>query len=144
MSAAWEVRFSNSKQLPYFYNPQTSQSIWEPPANLSPDQLNALPGARQYLGAAPKGKDGEIRASHILVKHVGSRRASSWKQVGSCSPASALRVDTIYTIRVLHRPNNRLLPPRWIWVRKSPPWCGNTQPYVEARLTDYRTRSPAQ
>ncbi|CAD6589767.1 MAG: hypothetical protein TREMPRED_005513 [Tremellales sp. Tagirdzhanova-0007] len=97
MSTPWEVRFSNSRQLPYFYNPQTSKSVWEPPAGLSPQQIAVLPGAGQYLGQAQAqqiaqgqgqgGKEGEVRASHILCKHAGSRRPSSWKEV---SPSEIL------------------------------------------------------
>lgn len=93
--SGWEVRFSNSKQLPYFYNPATSQSVWEKPDGLSEDQLSQLPGA-QYLsagkGAAAAGASGsggvpagKVRASHILAKHAGSRRPSSWRQVSSPS-----------------------------------------------------------
>jgi NIMA-interacting peptidyl-prolyl cis-trans isomerase 1 len=86
----WEVRFSNSRQLPYFYNPQTSASVWEPPAELSPQQIAALPGAREYLRGGAQGdeeegggREGQVRASHILCKHVGSRRASSWREVSA-------------------------------------------------------------
>lgn len=85
--SGWEVRFSNSRQQPYFYNPQTSQSVWDAPAELSQDQIMRLPGATRYLqapaggaGSAPA-KEGQARASHILCKHAGSRRPSSWRQV---------------------------------------------------------------
>jgi hypothetical protein len=84
--SGWEVRFSNSRQLPYFYNAGNGQSVWEPPAELSPEQIRALPGATQYLSgsgnaAAKGGKEGQVRASHILAKHQGSRRPSSWREV---------------------------------------------------------------
>lgn len=84
--SGWEVRFSNSRQLPYFYNAGNGQSVWEPPAELSPEQIRALPGAAQYLSgsgnsAAKGGKEGQVRASHILAKHQGSRRPSSWREV---------------------------------------------------------------
>ena len=96
--SGWEVRFSNSRHVPYFYNPATSQSVWQPPSELSPEQINALPGAAKYLrqpgggagggvrgdqGAAGDGggKEGQARASHILCKHAGSRRPSSWREV---------------------------------------------------------------
>ncbi|RSH92936.1 hypothetical protein EHS25_008382 [Saitozyma podzolica] len=83
--SGWEVRFSNSRQLPYFYNAGNGQSVWEPPAELSPEQIRALPGAAQYLSgsgnaAAKGGKEGQVRASHILAKHQGSRRPSSWRE----------------------------------------------------------------
>ncbi|TCD68301.1 hypothetical protein EIP91_011160 [Steccherinum ochraceum] len=81
--SAWEVRLSNSRGIPYFYNGDTQQSSWEPPSELSEDQVKALPGAKEFLnggsggGAAPAG---QVRASHLLVKHSGSRRPSSWKE----------------------------------------------------------------
>ncbi|KAG8742536.1 hypothetical protein FRC10_001303 [Ceratobasidium sp. 414] len=48
------------------------------------EEVRALPGADKYLakgdqesaGAPP----GQMRASHLLVKHSGSRRPSSWKE----------------------------------------------------------------
>ena len=88
MSSGWEVRFSNSRKLPYFYNNQTAQSIWDPPEGLTTEQIKALPGADKYLkagGGADAGeasKPDQVRASHILAKHSGSRRPSSWREVG--------------------------------------------------------------
>lgn len=84
--SGWEVRFSNSRQLPYFYNASTGQSVWEPPKELSQDQIQRLPGAAQHL-SAPKNTAvpaGQVRASHILAKSIKSRRPSSWREV---SPA---------------------------------------------------------
>lgn len=100
MSSSWEVRFSNSKQLPYFHDPVTGESSWEPPSGLSDAQIRSLPGATQYLVAggassgATNGKSdahaGQVRASHLLVKHRESRRPSSWKDVSICyAPARA-------------------------------------------------------
>ena len=88
--SGWEVRFSNSRQIPYFYNAQTSQSVWDAPEGMTPEQIARLPGASRYLqgagagpGAGNGGKEGEVRASHILVKHAGSRRPSSWRTVSN-------------------------------------------------------------
>ncbi|EJT49477.1 transcriptional elongation regulator [Trichosporon asahii var. asahii CBS 8904] len=75
--SGWEVRFSNSRKTPYFYNAQTQQSTWEPPAGMSEAEIHALPGAKYLTGG---GEAGQVRASHILAKHAGSRRPSSWKQ----------------------------------------------------------------
>ncbi|KAG6841736.1 hypothetical protein C0991_007622 [Blastosporella zonata] len=89
VKSEWEVRLSNSKGMPYFFNAVTRESDWHPPAGLTPDQINQLPGAEEYLGggsgAAKKesssdGKSGQVRAAHLLVKHRDSRRASSWKE----------------------------------------------------------------
>ncbi|KAF8079182.1 hypothetical protein FPV67DRAFT_101590 [Lyophyllum atratum] len=78
----WEVRMSNSKKMPYFFNTASKESIWDPPAGLTPQQISQLPGAKEYLigGAGTKDRTGEVRASHLLVKHSGSRRPSSWKE----------------------------------------------------------------
>ncbi|CDZ96943.1 Peptidyl-prolyl cis-trans isomerase [Phaffia rhodozyma] len=88
----WEVRFSKSKSLPYFYSPSTGTSVWEAPAHLSHNQIAGLPGAANYLRGAtsrptaqPSGSSEssgpeKVRASHLLIKHRGSRRASSWKE----------------------------------------------------------------
>lgn len=78
--SGWEVRFSNSRKLPYFYNQSSNESTWEPPLGMTEDQVRALPGA-QYLQQSGGRPDGQVRASHILAKHTGSRRPSSWKQV---------------------------------------------------------------
>ncbi|KAI0299916.1 rotamase-domain-containing protein [Russula brevipes] len=71
--SGWEVRLSNSRGVPYFYNTETQQSTWDSPEGLTKEQIKALPGASLL---EPK----EVRASHILVKHSGSRRPSSWKE----------------------------------------------------------------
>ncbi|WVN85470.1 uncharacterized protein L203_100616 [Cryptococcus depauperatus CBS 7841] len=81
-STGWEIRFSSSRQIPYFYHAEKGVSTWEAPTELSSEQIYQLPGANKYLNAQPKpagGKDGQIRASHILAKHAGSRRPASWR-----------------------------------------------------------------
>ncbi|KAK0529232.1 peptidyl-prolyl cis-trans isomerase Pin1 [Tilletia horrida] len=92
MSAAdaqWEVRFSKTHGLPYFYDAASNQSSWEPPAGLSEEQIRQLPGAAHFDQAANAnananagggGKSDMVRASHLLVKHRESRRPSSWKE----------------------------------------------------------------
>ncbi|KAH9854382.1 rotamase-domain-containing protein [Lenzites betulinus] len=84
MPAPWEVRLSTSRGVPYFYNTNTHESIWEAPPDLSQDEIAALPGAEHYLPGAHGGAGGQrpaqVRASHLLVKHSGSRRPSSWKE----------------------------------------------------------------
>lgn len=71
----WEVRWSNSKNLPYFFNPTLKESKWEPPNGSDADALRAYIHAN-FQPSAPAGK---IRAAHLLVKHKDSRRPSSWK-----------------------------------------------------------------
>jgi len=80
--STWEVRLSSSKGLPYFFNSETKQSSWDAPPELSEEQIQQLPGAKQYLSGGSGGgaHAGQVRASHLLVKHSGSRRPSSWKE----------------------------------------------------------------
>ena len=75
----WEVRLSSTRKVPYFFNTQTQESVWEAPAELTAEQLGALPGNELLRPDRPE----KVRASHILVKHSGSRRPSSWKEVSS-------------------------------------------------------------
>ncbi|CAG4988425.1 unnamed protein product [Colias eurytheme] len=56
----WEMRKSRSTGMAYFLNTYTKKSQWERP------DAPADPG--------------EIRCSHILVKHAQSRRPSSWRE----------------------------------------------------------------
>ncbi|TDL19387.1 FKBP-like protein, partial [Rickenella mellea] len=83
--SSWEVRTSGKSKpgMAYFYNRDTNKSEWEPPAGLTREQIEALPGAHQLAPhqlepVAPT----RVRASHILVKHEGSRNPTSWKQPG--------------------------------------------------------------
>jgi len=80
----WEVRLSNSRGVPYFFNSESQQSSWEPPVELTPEQIKQLPGAAEYLERGSKASSGvrpsKVRASHLLVKHKGSRRPASWKE----------------------------------------------------------------
>ncbi|XP_061729544.1 putative peptidyl-prolyl cis-trans isomerase dodo isoform X2 [Cydia pomonella] len=56
----WEMRTSRSTGMTYFLNSYTKKSQWERP------EAPADPG--------------EIRCCHILIKHAGSRRPSSWRE----------------------------------------------------------------
>ncbi|KZV65490.1 rotamase-domain-containing protein [Peniophora sp. CONT] len=75
---SYEIRISSSRGLPYFFNTQTQQSSWEAPEELDKEQISMLPGAHFLRGIGSK--PDQVRASHILVKHSGSRRPSSWKE----------------------------------------------------------------
>ncbi|KAL4879042.1 hypothetical protein BJY04DRAFT_194619 [Aspergillus karnatakaensis] len=83
LPAGWEVRHSNSKNLPYYFNPATRESRWEPPADTDMETLKVYM-AKYHSGAAstPDASQGEgkIRVSHLLVKHRDSRRPSSWRE----------------------------------------------------------------
>jgi len=69
---------SGSRGVPYYFNTETHESTWEQPAELTPEQVQSLPGAHYLTGGG--GGGGKVRASHLLVKHKDSRRPSSWKE----------------------------------------------------------------
>ena len=81
----WEVRHSNSKNLPYYFSPASKDSRWDPPAGTDTDKLKAYMAVHHSQHAASAGApgaktDGKIRAAHLLVKHRDSRRPSSWRE----------------------------------------------------------------
>ncbi|EUC67059.1 peptidyl-prolyl cis/trans isomerase [Rhizoctonia solani AG-3 Rhs1AP] len=82
--SGWEVRKSNSRGVHYFYNTSTKESRWEPPEGFNEEQIRALPGAAEHISTGKSDSAGapagQMRASHLLVKHSGSRRPSSWKE----------------------------------------------------------------
>ncbi|KAH7416884.1 peptidyl-prolyl cis-trans isomerase-like protein 1 [Cadophora sp. MPI-SDFR-AT-0126] len=88
LPAGWEVRHSNSKNLPYYFNESQKQSRWEPPPGTDTEKLKSYMAEHH---SAPQitsdsalnghaGNSGKIRASHLLVKHKDSRRPSSWRE----------------------------------------------------------------
>ncbi|RQM07069.1 hypothetical protein DH86_00000216, partial [Scytalidium sp. 3C] len=83
LPAGWEVRHSNSKNLPYYYNESQKSSQWDPPAGTDVEKLKKYilenHGAVQTRSDA-SGTNGKIRARHLLVKHKDSRRPSSWRE----------------------------------------------------------------
>ncbi|KAF2652723.1 rotamase-domain-containing protein [Lophiostoma macrostomum CBS 122681] len=86
LPAGWEVRRSNTKNLPYYFHPETKDSRWEPPAGTDPTQLKeymAQNHSSKGISASTfnqgKGSD-RIRCAHLLVKHRDSRRPASWRE----------------------------------------------------------------
>jgi len=80
---------SGSRGVPYFYNSETKTSVWETPDGLTREDINKLPGA-EYLTRPAK-----VKASHLLVKHSGSRNPSSWREVRSHFQSAILLLTTI-------------------------------------------------
>ena len=79
----WEVRHSNSKNLPYYFNPSTKESRWDPPSDTNTEKLKSYMATHHSSGIAPSSSaktEGKIRAAHLLVKHKDSRRPSSWRE----------------------------------------------------------------
>ncbi|KAL9603477.1 MAG: hypothetical protein Q9219_001164 [cf. Caloplaca sp. 3 TL-2023] len=74
LPTGWEVRHSNSKNLPYFFNAASKESRWEPPDGTDVEKLKV------YMAQNTRKPEGKIRAAHLLVKHRDSRRPSSWKE----------------------------------------------------------------
>ncbi|KAF2270200.1 rotamase-domain-containing protein [Lojkania enalia] len=80
----WQVRRSNTKNLPYYFHAATKDSRWEPPAGTDTDKLKRYMAqyhsSRSISSAAFSAPEGKIRAAHLLVKHRDSRRPASWRE----------------------------------------------------------------
>ncbi|KAF8928352.1 peptidyl-prolyl cis/trans isomerase [Dissophora ornata] len=82
----WELRWSRSRNLPYFYNRVSAESRWQAPEGVDPSVAPAF--QKDYQSQhAQQPQDGEkvegpksVRVSHLLVKHAESRRPSSWRE----------------------------------------------------------------
>ncbi|KAF2144136.1 uncharacterized protein K452DRAFT_285363 [Aplosporella prunicola CBS 121167] len=84
LPSGWEVRTSKSKGLPYYFNPATAESRWDSPEGTDPEKLKVFMASYHSSKAgdalAQGGGQDTIRAAHLLVKHEGSRRPSSWRE----------------------------------------------------------------
>jgi len=88
LPAGWEIRISQSKKLPYYFNPSTSESRWEPPFGSDTDQLKqymashftGTPRLSNTAGGNGAEDASKIRAAHLLIKHRDSRRPASWRE----------------------------------------------------------------
>lgn len=79
----WEVRTSKSKGLPYYFNTKTTESRWDSPEGTDPEKLKLFMAnyhSTKAGDAVSGGSNDAIRAAHLLVKHEGSRRPSSWRE----------------------------------------------------------------
>ncbi|XP_068633433.1 putative peptidyl-prolyl cis-trans isomerase dodo [Battus philenor] len=65
----WEARKSRSTGMTYYLNCHTKKSQWEKPDGPAPLE-------DEDEESSPT----EVQCSHILVKHAGSRRPSSWRE----------------------------------------------------------------
>jgi NIMA-interacting peptidyl-prolyl cis-trans isomerase 1 len=91
LPTGWEIRISNSKHLPYYFNPATKESRWEPPENADTTKLKDYMAAN-FTGSSSRVADQtakagngsaagqKIRAAHLLIKHKDSRRPASWRE----------------------------------------------------------------
>ncbi|KAF2112684.1 hypothetical protein BDV96DRAFT_155681 [Lophiotrema nucula] len=80
----WQVRRSNTKNLPYYFHPDTKDSRWEPPAGTDTEKLKTYMGryhsSKGISSSSFSAPEGKIRAAHLLVKHRDSRRPASWRE----------------------------------------------------------------
>ncbi|KAI1433376.1 peptidyl-prolyl cis-trans isomerase ssp-1 [Xylaria sp. CBS 124048] len=78
----WEVRHSNSKNLPYYFNTVDRVSRWEPPQGTDTEKLKKYMATHHSAsqGLSASRPEGKIRAAHLLVKHRDSRRPASWRE----------------------------------------------------------------
>ena len=80
----WEVRRSNTRNLPYYFHPVTKDSRWEPPVGTDPEKLKAFMAEHHSTKGISEStladKKDKIRCAHLLVKHAESRRPASWRE----------------------------------------------------------------
>jgi len=69
----------------YYYNRRTKESTWDLPEGVDPNTIRGYVSQNnkdlQNIDPMEGGREDQIRASHLLVKHDKSRRPSSWKEV---------------------------------------------------------------
>ncbi|CAG5007280.1 unnamed protein product [Parnassius apollo] len=91
----WEARKSRSTGMTYYLNCHTKKSQWERPNAPAP-----LEDDEDDDGSFPT----EVQCSHILVKHSGSRRPSSWREDNiTRSKEEALDIVQEYRRRIINR-----------------------------------------
>ena len=87
----WKLKESRSRPGVVYYITPEGKSQWTLP---TPKQVAAAEAAKAKArgskrsredssrGSGKRAKKAQVRASHILVKHAGSRRPASWRQEG--------------------------------------------------------------
>ena len=69
---------SKTRQMPYYFNRETNESRWEPPAGTDMAVLQSH--LTTTVSNSSNSPSERIRVRHLLVKHAQSRRPSSWKE----------------------------------------------------------------
>lgn len=69
LPSGWEKRVSRSTGQTYYLNVYSKESQWDAPTE-----------AAKPTGGGSTGGPDRVQCSHLLVKHKGSRRPSSWRQ----------------------------------------------------------------
>ena len=76
----WTIKVSRTHNKEYFLNQSTNESSWDPPYGTDTEVLNAYIAKFKNNGYKPVvNKDGQVRVSHLLLKHNQSRKPKSWK-----------------------------------------------------------------
>lgn len=70
LPSGWEKRVSRSTGQTYYLNIYSKESQWDAPTE----------PAKPSGGGSSTGGPDRVQCSHLLVKHKGSRRPSSWRQ----------------------------------------------------------------
>lgn len=85
----WKVKYSKThNNRPYYFNEVTGVTQWDPPSS----------SANDYTNNTTTTATNKVHVYHLLIKHAGSRRPSSWRQeVITCSESEAL--EEIKSIR---------------------------------------------
>jgi peptidyl-prolyl cis-trans isomerase NIMA-interacting 1 len=74
LPAGWQEKVSSSTGRTYYWNTKTQKPQWERPSSSSSGEGEA------DAHASKRTRVTKATASHLLVKHSGSRRPSSWKE----------------------------------------------------------------
>ncbi|GME74535.1 unnamed protein product [Ambrosiozyma monospora] len=86
---------SKTHNQEYYYNKKTNESQWSPPDGTDSTKL------QEYLKLNLH-KPTKVRASHLLVKHNGSRRPASWKEENiTRSKEEAIEILKSYQAKIL-------------------------------------------
>ncbi|XP_034196146.1 peptidyl-prolyl cis-trans isomerase NIMA-interacting 1 [Osmia lignaria lignaria] len=76
LPSGWEKRLSRSTGQHYYLNIYTKESQWDRPDKPAGNN----PSGNNPSGNNKRDSPEEVQCSHLLVKHSGSRRPSSWRE----------------------------------------------------------------
>lgn len=116
MTSPWEIRFSNSRQLPYFFNNEDKRSEWSVPRGFSDVTVRQLRGAEQYLtpldprihkDEGPAGQAGELFKTKPHAKPVKSEEAAE------VARSRGQQVQRARAMHILAKHRNSRRPSSW-------------------------------
>ncbi|KAJ2326903.1 Peptidyl-prolyl cis-trans isomerase NIMA-interacting protein 1, partial [Coemansia sp. RSA 2673] len=94
----WEVRTSKSRGIDYYYNTVPRESRWDAPSG---DEAS------------------KMRASHILAKHIKSRKPSSWREdTITRTPEEAIERVLGFREEIMEEPSDEELTPEQLLERR--------------------------